>query len=144
MLRGGIDHLDLTVSDPASSEAFYRAVLGYMGFEPVRLAHGATHLRIFQVVGDGQRIFSIALQPAKHAGSHDRYSPGLHHIAFKAESRADVNGLYNILREIGAEVLDAPAEYSHYAPGYYALFFADPDGLKLEFVHMPTPPELAG
>ena len=48
-----------------------------------------------------------------------------------------------MLRDFGADVLDAPAEYPHYAPGYYAVFFADPDGLKLEFVHMPTPPELA-
>ena len=143
MLRGGIDHLDLTVKDPVSSEAFYRTVLGYMGFEPVRLAHGNTHLRIFQSTDGGRRLFSIALQPAKHEGNHDRYLPGLHHVAFRAASRADVDGLHQVLREIGAEVLDPPAEYPHYAPGYYALFFADPDGLKLEFVHMPTPPELA-
>ncbi len=143
MLRGGIDHLDLCVKDPASSDAFYRAVLGYMGFEPVRLAHGATDLRIFQAADTGQRLFSIALQRAKHAGNHDRYVPGLHHVAFRASSRADVDGLYEVLRDFGADVLDAPAEYPHYAPGYYAVFFADPDGLKLEFVHMPTPPELA-
>ena len=143
MFRGGIDHLDLSVLDPVSSEAFYRAVLGYMGFEPVRLAHGATHLRIFQATDAGQRLFSIALQQAKHAGSHDRYSPGLHHVALRASSRADVDGLYQVLLDFGADVLDAPAEYPHYAPGYYAVFFADPDGLKLEFVHMPTPPELA-
>ena len=143
MLRGSIDHLDLTTRDLAASEPFYRAVLGYMGFEPVRLAHGNTHLRIFQLVEAGQRLLSIALQPAKHEGTHDRYSPGLHHVAFRAASRADVEGLYQILRDIGAQVLDPPAEYPHYAPGYYAVFFADPDGLKLEFVHMPTPPELA-
>ncbi len=143
MLRGGIDHLDLTVTDPASSDAFYRAVLGYMGFEPVRLADGATHLRIFQLTDAGRRLFSIALQPGKHAGKHDRYAPGLHHVAFRASSRADVDGLSQVLRDLGAEVLDPPAEYPQYAPGYYALFFTDPDGLKLEFVHMPTPPELA-
>ena len=39
--------------------------------------------------------------------------------------------------------LDPPAEYPLYAPGYYAVFFADPDGLKLEFVHMPNPPVVA-
>jgi len=143
MVRGGIDHLDLTVTDPASSEAFYRAVLGYMGFQPVRLSHGATHLCIFQTVRAEQRLISVALQPAKHAGRHDRYIPGLHHVAFRASSREDVDGLHQVLRDLGAEVLDPPTEYPHYAPGYYAVFFADPDGLKLEFVHMPTQPELA-
>ena len=143
MLRGSIDHLDLTTTDPAASEPFYRAVLGYMGFQPVRLTHGNTHLPIFQFSEAGRRVFSIALQPAKHAGSDDRYIPGLHHLAFRAASRADVDGLYQLLRDIDAKVLDPPAEYPHYAPGYYAVFFTDPDGLKLEFVHMPTPPELA-
>lgn len=142
--RGGIDHLDLTVASPESSEEFYRAVLGYMGFDPVRLAHGATRLRIFQRTEEGRRLFSVALQPAKRSGTHDRLAAGLHHVAFRAESRADVDGLHQVLVEIGARVLDPPAEYPNYAPGYYAVFFADPDGLKLEFVHMPTPPALAG
>jgi glyoxylase I family protein len=39
-----------------------------------------------------------------------------------------------LLRSIGATILDAPADYPRYGPTYYALFFADPDGLKLEFV----------
>jgi len=143
MIRGSIDHLDLTTRDPAASEPFYRAVLGYMGFHPVRLAHGNTHLPIFQCVEAGKRVFSIALQPAQRVGSHDRYIPGLHHVAFRAASRADVDSLYQVLRDIDAKVLDRPTEYPHYAPGYYAVFFADPDGLKLEFVHMPTSPELA-
>ena len=31
-----------------------------------------------------------------------------------------------------------PQEYS-YIPGYYAVFFYDPDGIKLEIVHVPPP-----
>jgi catechol 2,3-dioxygenase-like lactoylglutathione lyase family enzyme len=37
----------------------------------------------------------------------------------------------------GGSILDAPREYD-YVPGYYAVFFADPDGIKLEFVHIPS------
>ena len=40
------------------------------------------------------------------------------------------------LRERGAEIESGPEEYG-YLPGYYALFFYDPDGLKLEIVHIP-------
>ena len=143
MFRGGINHLDLTVRNPEVSEPFYRAVLGFMGFEAKRLAHGNTHLPLFHSAQEGQRLFSIALQPAKHRAEHDRYSPGLHHVAFSASSRGDVDGLHELLVEIGATVLDPPAEYPLYAPGYYAVFFADPDGLKLEFVFMPNEPEFA-
>jgi catechol 2,3-dioxygenase-like lactoylglutathione lyase family enzyme len=143
VFRGGINHLDLTVTDPAASGAFYRSVLGFMGFEPKRLAHGNTQLPLFHSTHDGQRLFSIALQRAKRRAPHDRYAPGLHHVAFAADTREDVDRLYELLLEIGATVLDPPAEYPQYAPGYYAVFFADPDGLKLEFVHMPNEPEFA-
>lgn len=71
---------------------------------------------------------------------HDRYSPGFHHLAFNADSRERVDSLYKLVQEIGATVLDPPAEYQ-YSPGYYAVFFADPDGLKLELVHMPNLPK---
>ena len=143
MERGQIDHVDLTVSNVETSERFYRVFLGYLGFQPVRLVHGNSDLRIFQRAHRNKRLFSVALQgakPARRGVKHDRYSPGLHHIAFRASSRADVDGLHEHLKTIGAHVLDPPAEYPHYAPGYYAVFFADPDGLKLEVVHMPRPP----
>jgi glyoxylase I family protein len=57
-----------------------------------------------------------------------------------ADSREDVDGLHRLLLEIDATILDAPSDYPQYRPGYYALFFADPDGLKLEFVHTPQSP----
>jgi len=66
---------------------------------------------------------------------HDRYSAGLHHLAWRAESRATVDDLHARLRELNIKVLDAPADYPQYGEGYYAVFFAD--GLKLEFVHFP-------
>ena len=42
------------------------------------------------------------------------------------------------MAEAGARVLDPPAEYPAYAPGYYAVFFGDPDGIKLEVAHIPS------
>lgn len=52
-------------------------------------------------------------------------------------SRGDVDRLHELLLAMGARILDAPADYPRYGTGYYAVFFADPDGLKLEFVHWP-------
>jgi glyoxylase I family protein len=62
---------------------------------------------------------------------------GLCEVAFRADSRAEVDTLARELPEIGAHILHPPREYPEYVPGYYAVFFADPDGIKLEFVYIP-------
>jgi catechol 2,3-dioxygenase-like lactoylglutathione lyase family enzyme len=138
MLRGSINHLDLTVSDLAISEPFYDAVLGHLGFERLVPPPGTTPGRpTWHHTHPAQRLFSIALCRARPGSRpHDRFTPGLHHLAFQAESRAEVDGLHRFLLANRMTVLDPPADYPQYWPVYYAVFFADPDGLKLEFVHM--------
>jgi catechol 2,3-dioxygenase-like lactoylglutathione lyase family enzyme len=66
----------------------------------------------------------------------DRYRVGLHHIAFEVDSRADVDERAAWAREHEVEIESEPQEYT-YAPGCYATFFYDPDGLKLEIVYVP-------
>ncbi|MGH2980815.1 MAG: VOC family protein, partial [Solirubrobacterales bacterium] len=68
----------------------------------------------------------------------DRYALGLHHLAFEAPSRKVVDEAARWLRDQGAEIEGGPGE-RHYTPGYYAVFFFDPDGIKLEVVHRPSP-----
>ena len=112
---------------------------------PAALGSFASELeRVLQLISArpeiGARAFSIALRSARPDTAtkpHDRYAPGLHHFAFHANSRSDVNAFAEFLQEIGADILDAPAEYD-YTLGYYAVFFADPDGLKLEVVFEPA------
>ena len=67
----------------------------------------------------------------------DRYRVGLHHIAFEVASRAAVDERAGWLRSRNAEIESGPQAY-WYQPGYYAVFFYDPDGLKLELVHVPA------
>ncbi len=129
----GIDHIDLTVNDPGRSLAFYENVLGALGFR--RVADGAAGDPIF-----ANGLTSLALRPAAagRAGeAFDRFRVGLHHLALRAASREDVDAFHAFLVESGLPVLDAPAEYPEYGEDYYAVFFADPDGLKLELVHYP-------
>lgn len=131
-MRGALHHLDLTVKDPRASAPFYDAVLGYMGYRRAdESAQG-----IDWAARPGGHYLSIGLVPAR-SGTHDRYTPGLHHVAWHAESREDVDRFHAFLQELGAEILDAPAAYPEYGPDYYAVFFADPDGLKLEYVYEP-------
>ena len=138
-MRGMVNHVDLTVADPTGSLPFYEAVLGYMGYRRV-----GAHERGYDFerkTAEGA-FASIGIMRAEGEGKvrrHDRYSPGLHHLAWTAESHVDVDGLYKLLLKIGATILDPPTDYPRYGAGYYAVFFADPDGLKLEFVHWPDP-----
>jgi catechol 2,3-dioxygenase-like lactoylglutathione lyase family enzyme len=135
MTRGHVHHVDLTVKDAHASRAFYESVLGFMGYEL-----GETYPIGYDFDLVEEPFCSIGIRSASGANagrSHDRYSAGLHHLAWTAGSRADVDAMHEHLLQIGATILDAPAEYPAYGPGYYAVFFADPDGLKLEFVYKP-------
>lgn len=134
-----LHHLDLTVADPVASRPLYELFLGHCGFT---LKSAGEDWAGFGV-GD-KRYPCITLLKAKGraaARKHDRYSPGLHHLALRAKSRADVDALYRKLKKFGAEILDSPAEYPDYGKGYYALFFADADGFKLEYVYTPPSAE---
>ncbi|GJJ73588.1 hypothetical protein EMPS_05946 [Entomortierella parvispora] len=87
---------------------------------------------------------AISISPGVNA-SHNKFVPGLHHLALHMDSREQVNLAYRKLRDFyvaneGQEmgrILDEPAEY-RYMPGYYAVYFTDPDGMKLELVHTPA------
>ena len=91
----------------------------------------------FEKGPDQQGFASVGLVRAKDPLAHNRFRPGLHHVAWTAKSRKDVDTLHRKLVDFGATILDAPNDYPAYGKGYYAVFFADPDGLKLEYVYQP-------
>ena len=146
--RGPLSHIDLSVRDPAQSIPFYATLFEALGWRRMRvdlpdfIGPDATRAAWFVRYGDGA-FFGLEVRPASSESRdkpHDRYAPGLHHMAFHAESAADVDWIYERMREGGARVLDPPVDYSAhpaYSPGYYATFFADPDGMKVEVVYEP-------
>jgi catechol 2,3-dioxygenase-like lactoylglutathione lyase family enzyme len=131
---GMMNHLALTLSDLKTSEkVFYQPVLEFLGYRKLEDGEEMT-LWWSERVGAAVNLWQA--DPELASVPHQRYAPGFHHFAFSAESREQVDRLHDRLREIGAKVLDPPADYP-YMPGYYAVFFADPDGLKFEFVYIP-------
>jgi glyoxylase I family protein len=130
----GIHHVDLVVSAIGRSLPFYTELLGPLGYYSVSQVEGERGETIWYLSGPGT---SIGLREATtDSGPYDRYSVGLHHLAFEAGSRAQVDDRAAWVRTQDVEVESEPQEYT-YLPGYYATFFYDPDGLKLEIVHIP-------
>ena len=135
MRTTGIHHIDLVVSSIERSLPFYRDLLAPLGFHRVGEVEGERGETIWYISGPGS---SIGLREAQtpSEGPYDRYRVGLHHLAFEAPSRSAVNERAEWLRAQGVEIESGPEVYS-YLPGYYAVFFYDPDGVKLELVHVP-------
>jgi catechol 2,3-dioxygenase-like lactoylglutathione lyase family enzyme len=120
----GIDHLVLSVSDFARSKAFYDKVLGFLGFK--------RKYDYADMAGwsNGKTLFWIAAAKPKGRKRYRKGDVGFHHYAFEVSSRADVDALGAFLKKNRMTVLDPPGEY--YGRNYYAVYFADPDGMKLE------------
>jgi glyoxylase I family protein len=135
MRSTGVHHVDLVVSSIERSLPFYRELLGPLGWHGVSETEGERGETIWYLWGPGSEIGLREAQTPSE-GPYDRYRVGLHHLALEAPSRAVVNERAEWLRAQGAEIESGPEEYS-YMPGYYAVFFYDPDGVKLEIVHVP-------
>jgi catechol 2,3-dioxygenase-like lactoylglutathione lyase family enzyme len=120
----GIDHISLRVGDFAKSKAFYSKLMPFLGFkvldeypEAIGWTNGQTRLWIGQADEKGK----------KH--KHRIGDIGFHHYAFQLASRKDVDALQDFVKKLGAKIVDPADEYYD---DYYAVFFLDPDGLKLE------------
>src|SRR5712664_2105832 len=129
--RGSIRHVEINVLNFERSKAFYHDFLELLGYKQI---FGG---KDFAGWGNGEaEIFVTYLARYKDSGFHRR-QVGLNHIAFQAKSKADVDRLYSeFLVPRSIKVLyDGPKEYPEYRKGYYAVYFEDPDRIKLEFVH---------
>jgi catechol 2,3-dioxygenase-like lactoylglutathione lyase family enzyme len=120
----GVDHLVIRVSDYARSKQFYDRLFRFLGFEvsdeyddAIGWTNGKTRFWIGPADARGR----------KH--THRIGDVGFHHYAFELRSRRDVDELESFLKELGARIVDPASEYYD---DYYAVFFLDPDGLKLE------------
>lgn len=139
-----IDHLDLVVSDLERSLAFYADLLrplGYVRRSEIVGEQGERVVYLGRPAGAGQ-VSVRARRSRPDEQRHDRYALGLHHLAFAAPNRATVDAIAEWLRDGGHEIESGPQEHD-YGPGYYAVFFFDPDGIKLEVVHWPREEHLA-
>jgi glyoxylase I family protein len=133
-VRAGVHHLDLVVSSLERSLPLYRELLEPLGYTRAGEIVGERGERVVYLGGSGGA--AISLREAQSTGTHDRYAVGLHHVAFAAPSRELVDDRLRWARAQGLEIENDPQEWP-YMRGYYAGFLHDPDGIKLEIVHVP-------
>ena len=128
----GLAHVDLVCSDVERSIAFYEHVLGPLGLGNAAVFEGergeSIHYLRFPRPGSG----SIGLRQAFEEQEFQLYAPGLHHVAFAVDSKADVDTAHAGAVAAGAQIIHAPRDFPQYHPNYYATFFLDPDGFRIE------------
>jgi catechol 2,3-dioxygenase-like lactoylglutathione lyase family enzyme len=119
----GIDHLAIRVSDFAASRDFYGKLFPFLGFEILDEFENAIGWT------NGKTRFWISQSERGRNHHHRTGDVGFHHYAFELQSRAEVDELQDFVKGLGATIVDPAGEYYE---DYYAVFFLDPDGLKLE------------
>jgi glyoxylase I family protein len=137
MRSTGVHHLDLVVSSIERSLPFYLELLRPLGWTDVEEVEGERGETIWYVWGPGTTIGLREKQSDANPVPYDRYGVGVHHVCFETDSRESVDERAEWLRAQGVTIESGPKDY-WYSEGYYAVFFYDPDGIKLEIAHVPS------
>jgi catechol 2,3-dioxygenase-like lactoylglutathione lyase family enzyme len=142
----GVHHVEFSVLDYEASIAFYDRMFGWLGYRSFWTLDLGYHSTYYMARFPVPHSY-VGIQPARsgHKLNHQARATGIHHIALWARNRQEVDDFHrNFLLANTIPVTDDPAEYSIYAPGYYAVFFDDPiNGIHGELAHTPRIPSPA-
>lgn len=132
-MKAVFDHLTLNVSDFPKSAPFYKDLFGFLGAELIK--DEPTHLGFR--LGEGE-IWIKETEPEYKLQGFHRKRTGVNHLAFRVKTKEEVDRFYQEhLQARGIPTLyGSPAFYPQYTDKYYAVYFEDPDRLKLEVVYL--------
>ena len=133
-MRNGIDHLMINANDYDQAVRFYGWLMPRIGYPNSESFSDPSPMTGYY--GDCGSLWVVSSDPLHRSETFDKGRVGLREIAFRAESRRQIDDLARDIPSRGGRILD-PARKYDYRPGYYSVFFTDPDGLKLEVVHYP-------
>ena len=129
----GIAHIQLTVSKPEACIPFWEKLCTFLEMETLLKGED-----IIYCIGSRTGILIRGATADNRDLSFDQDKPGLHHFCFRARRRTDIDDIYKfIIENLEANIIHGPEEGSHFAPGYYSILFEDPDGIRVEFNHVP-------
>ena len=116
-----LDHLNLYVSNVAESRKFYELLLPPAGLR-VNREFGEV------AVGFGDKNYAVLALVRQESPIQAT------HVAFRVDTRCEVDELYKTALRAGGIDNGSPELRSHYHENYYAAFIRDIDGHNLEFV----------
>lgn len=129
----GIAHIQLTVANAAECLPFWEKLCTFLEMET--LVKNDTTI---YCIGSRTGILVKEVPEGDDTSAFNQYRPGLHHLCFRARSNEDVLGIYEFVkRELNPTFIHGPEDGEHFAPGYYSILFEDPDGIRVEFNHVP-------
>ncbi len=129
----GIAHIQLTVSNPDLCLPFWEKLCHFLKMETL-----IKNANTIYCIGSRTGILVRGAPEANRQASFDQDRSGLHHFCFRARSKEDVDGIYEfVCKELDAKIIHGPKDGSEFAPGYYSILFEDPDGIRVEFNHVP-------
>lgn len=124
-----LGHTKISVSDYKKSYVFYNNIFEQLGYKQVSNKDDSAGW----VSPEGYAILIAQATIPSH--QYKFGAPGLHHICLKAPSMEIVDQIYQSLLKKKTFIFDAPQKYPDYTDKYYAVYFADPDGIKLEIAY---------
>ncbi len=133
-----VDHIQITVKDFKEAEQFYDRLVPLLGFDLEKKSKGRVEANDFDVIEYVHPNVVIGINSPRKVHADEevkRCRPGsLHHLAFRAESIEEIDALHPKIIECGAQIVAPPQYYPQHGENYYALFFKDPSGIKLEIM----------
>lgn len=129
----GIAHIQLTVIDGERCLPFWEKLCHFLEMKTL-IRNDSTVYCIGSRTG-----IVVRVAPAEKQTKHfDQDTAGLHHFCFRARSNEDVDNIYQFVKkDLAARIIHPPEDGSRFAPGYYSVLFEDPDGIRVEFNHVP-------
>ncbi|HEY6421630.1 MAG TPA: VOC family protein [Candidatus Binataceae bacterium] len=139
-LLGSMNHVSITVSDLTDAMGFFKPFLEFLGYriwDEIQDPNGQ-RLRVTVNTGNGAVLNIWAAKPELAGHPFEVYEVGLHHIAFNTDTHEQVDQVCELVKKLGARILDGPGEFPYDPEGWYAVYFLGPDRLKFEVVHQPS------
>jgi catechol 2,3-dioxygenase-like lactoylglutathione lyase family enzyme len=134
-MHATLNHIQINVSNKSVSYPFYKDMLTMLGYTVIADEEWGFGMKDPK----SELVIWVAEIEEKHKDkNYHRKAAGLNHLAFKVDSKDEVDQFYKeFVEKRGVKPLyDTPKLFPEYTPDYYAVFFEDPDRVKLEVVTM--------